>query len=123
MEPKKQKHPIKRDNNRPPSPVDPTAMKEIDLKYIIDHLFLPPELPQEHDKDNRRKESVLIEVVEQTATRFATLLPTLIDGAPDYLKVWETVLKMLKSTYLIYTEGYIDRNKLQIALEEMEVNG
>lgn len=103
-------------------PSNPKTMKEADLKYIIDHVFLPPRLPQKHDDDTHRKDGVLLNVVAQAATRFANLLPPIYE-APGPLKVWKIIEKTLNTMGSIYSEGHVDRSKLQAALEGMEVDG
>jgi len=97
---------------------------DADLKYIVDHVFSPPKLPQERDPDSHRKDSLLLAYVANTAEAFAKILQNSADeGHPDVIKVWNIIKKMLETMGSLYVDGGIIRNKLGAALQQMEVDG
>jgi hypothetical protein len=95
-----------------------------DLQYLIDHIFLPPKLPQMHDSDVHRKDSRLLDFVTHTSETFATTLAKPADvGTPHDLKVWSIIQKMLKTMATLYADGGIVRDELKVALEHMDIDG
>jgi hypothetical protein len=104
----------------------PAAMniKDDDLKYILEHVFLPPQLPQEHDDHTHRKDLRLLEYIIHTAESFAnTLAKTVNSNDSCELKVWSIIQRMLKSMSLLYAGGRIIRDELKATLGRMDVDG
>jgi hypothetical protein len=95
-----------------------------DLKYIIDHVFLPPKLPQKYDFDTHRKDSLLLDYVTQASKSFADLLAIPIDGQPSSaLNVWAILQNTLKTMGPLYADGGLLQDELEAALQSMNVNG
>jgi hypothetical protein len=102
------------------------AMKIVDkdLKYIINHVFLPPKLPQKCDSDTHRKDSLLLDYVTKASKSFAdTLAIPVTDPPSSELKVWTIIQKTLKVMGRLYADGGIVRDELKAALQRMDING
>jgi hypothetical protein len=99
-------------------------LDESDLTYLIEHIFLPPKLPQKHDPDTHRRDGVLLDYVSFISGTFLDILSKPIGGKPSVdLKVWNIVRKMLVTMGTFYNDGGIVQTKLQAALEQMELFG
>jgi hypothetical protein len=95
-----------------------------DLKYIIDHVFLPPKLPQKYDSETHRKDSLLLDYVAKVSKSFADTLAIPIKDQPSSeLKVWTIIQKSLKVMGRLYADGGIARDELETALRRMDING
>jgi hypothetical protein len=106
--------------------VHAAAMKIVDkdLKYIIDHVFLPPKLPQKYDSDTHRKDSLLLNYVTKASKSFADMLAIPVtDQLSSELKVWTIIHKTLKAMGRLYADGSIVRDELEAALQRMNING
>ncbi|KIM25732.1 hypothetical protein M408DRAFT_203316, partial [Serendipita vermifera MAFF 305830] len=95
-------------------------MKEDILQYLIEHIFLPPKLPQELDPKYRLKDSALLDLVTDAAARFAGLPIPSEDEVTQDLEAWEFIRRMLQNMKHIHNEGCLDRHNLQAALECMK---
>ena len=89
--------------------------------YIINHLFLPPVLPQTDDKDVECQKALLLHVVE-SANVFCQHLE--ISGVDRTVhRCWRILYKMLLSMQTIRQDAFIDQQELQTAVQNMEVDG
>lgn len=60
------------------------------LRYIVNHIFCPPRLPQ-HDDLDMNKEHAICVTVHQIAKRYQSLLPI------DQKSRWDPITKMLSN--------------------------
>lgn len=61
-----------------------------DLEYLLNHVFLPPKLPQEDDADAER-DAVLCRLVYNCSSNFCTYL------SQHQQENWSTVINMLEA--------------------------
>lgn len=95
-----------------------------DLKYILEHVFLPPQLPQEHDRDTHRKDLRLLEYVINTAETFSNTLAKSVSSSDSReARAWGIIQRMLKATRRLYAGGSIIQDALKAALGHMNVDG
>jgi hypothetical protein len=99
-------------------------IKDDDLKYILEHVFLPPQLPQEHDPHTHQKDLRVLEYVINTADTFANTLAKSVNSNDSYEpKVWGIIQRMPKAMSRLYADGGIIRAELEVALKHMDVDG
>src|ERR1700730_14614584 len=67
------------------------ATKQIHLEYMIDHVFMPPRLPQERVKDFQEKEHALAGTTHRFARDFGHYL-----NVSDE-KRWRPIIKMIEN--------------------------
>ncbi|PVF94402.1 hypothetical protein CPB86DRAFT_800496 [Serendipita vermifera] len=94
-----------------------------DLNYLINHVFLPPRLPQEHDADSPRKDGVLLNFVARTAQTFRAKLGSSGDGtASSALQAWLVVIDMLEKASHLHGQQYLIEKEVETALLGMRTN-
>lgn len=92
-------------------------MARNDLRYIINHVFLPPKLPQQDDHDLELDVALLNEV-HAGLTGFLSL------ANAGRIKCWRTCLKMLTSMLVFYNgKTFLEPKILKDKLQQMEVGG
>ncbi|KIM24742.1 hypothetical protein M408DRAFT_331697 [Serendipita vermifera MAFF 305830] len=91
-----------------------------ELKFIINHVFLPPKLPQEHDMETHRKDEALLSFVSKTATAFTQGLS--VSANENVVKSWGIVLNMLNAMSTLNTRHGISEEWLRKAMEQMDVD-
>jgi hypothetical protein len=84
-----------------------------DLKYIINHVFLPPKLPQKDDGDNAKSAS-LIEEVSTALRSFEAHVPEQV--RPEWIACTKMVGNMLELRDLY---GGLVAEKVQTNLRNM----
>ena len=89
--------------------------------YIINHLFLPPILPQTDDRDVECQEALLSHVVESANVYCQNLESSGVDRTVH--RCWLILYKMLLSMQTIRQAEFIDQQELQTAVQNMEVDG
>ena len=91
------------------------------LGYLINHLFLPPKLPQEDDSDPTSTHALLRHVSDSAA---AFLRYQKAENAgTGVLSVWRTLYKMLQSMEKLHKSIYIPLECLRSAINNMEMHG
>jgi hypothetical protein len=100
-------------------------LDESDLKYLVEHIFLPPKLPQNSDPETHRHDGILLDYVTLMSKTFFEILSTTIDKKGGVgLGVWCIIFKMLETMGTLYNDGGgIVREKLEAVLKRMEVSG
>lgn len=93
-----------------------TNVSRKELRYIVNHVVLPPELPQEDDS-SVSYDNVLLRLVHTTAVSFASRL------SADEAWLWEPIKTMLAQWTRIAQDGSIDDMTLNQALEHIGVGG
>ena len=89
---------------------------------MVDHVFMPPRLPQNHESESRKKDANLLGFVRQAAGDFSQDISTSEDG-PDVARIWKLIVKMLDVMGGIYGIQGISKDKLERALVRMTVGG
>ncbi|KAG8782633.1 hypothetical protein FRC15_006645 [Serendipita sp. 397] len=101
---------------------DPLSLKKDELGYIINHVFMPPKLPQEHDPEPAKKDSALLKAIDQAARSFCEVVST-IDTSKNTKDTWITLQRMVSTMMHLHLHGSFSRAQLQTALNQMDVNG
>jgi hypothetical protein len=87
------------------------------LEYLINHVFLPPKVPQEDDY-NADYERLLLKVVLDALTIFKRHIPT------DWLSATESVMHMVKDLEnMLDNHGFINEKQLKELLKGRCVTG
>lgn len=95
-----------------------------ELSYIATHIFLPPKLPHKEERDRRNKDSALSRFILSVADEFKSHLNQ--SGDRDNKKsdqTWKTICRMLKATHFLHGSSHLDKEQVNNALKEMEING
>jgi hypothetical protein len=91
------------------------------LEYLINHLFLPPKLPQREDSNELDGRNMLLSHVLESATIFEKLER---EGASQRVQqCWRALRRMLQSTYDIHRREHISASVLQHAIRQMTPQG
>jgi uncharacterized protein YfbU (UPF0304 family) len=94
------------------------------LQYIVEHVFLPPKLPQTYDTETEQKDGTLYRFVAHSSQRF---LEALIESAhaPNQhdLQCWEKLVDMLHVMADIHQQHQLSKEELKTALDRMLVGG
>lgn len=85
--------------------------------FAVNHVFLPPRLPDEEDEDLWGKELSLLRLVKSLAEQFASQLPH------ESSTKWQPVLVMLQTWMDTTRFGGIDEESLNAALKGLNVDG
>lgn len=95
-----------------------------DLKYILNHLFLPPKLPQRRDEQTRWRDVALLSFLHDASLKFIYNLKSsaLFSGHYSY-ETWATLSRMLGSMATLHSRQNLTQQEVQTALQSMEVNG
>lgn len=92
------------------------------LHYVINHLFLPPQLPQEDDSGDIDSQAALLLHISESATAFAEGLSN-TDVGTSVTPCWQILQKMLQSMHRIHENTHMSLAELQRTVENMEVQG
>jgi len=87
------------------------------LNYVINHIFVPPKLPNRAD-GNPKLEAALLGLVRDLARRFTNCLKP--ESAPRV--GWEIISKMLSTSAELY-EDELTEDSIYTALSSMEPGG
>jgi len=87
------------------------------LQYIITHVFLPPKLPQEDDR-NSNQDSALIEECRAASRSFRARLP-----GRERQRWLAPILMLSKMLELRDTSGDMLSEKVELSLEAMKATG
>ena len=101
-------------------------LSEGDLKYLVDHIFLPLKLPQKYDTDTLRRDNVLLNYVASTSGTFQKICRlAIVENLSNSVAAWNIISRMLDNmgTFYDLDNGGIVRSKLQAALERMKISG
>jgi hypothetical protein len=94
-------------------------MKTVDnVEFVVNHLFLPRQLPQENDVVPE-KEQVFTQHVLDSALAFQELGSR---QSSTCTEAWNVVTKMLASFVLLH-ESNLDSSLLEQSIVEMGING
>jgi hypothetical protein len=94
------------------------------LQYLIHHVFLPPQLPQESEANGSRLDHRLLWKVEKASRCFIELLhasgeSTSVDATAN----WERASKMLREMSNLHQDEFLMKQDLVSAFKRMETGG
>ena len=87
------------------------------LDFVVNHVFLPPRLPNGGDGDLWEKELSLLRLVQSLAKQFAR------QATPESSTQWQPVLTMLQTWIDVNRFGDISKESLDTALKDLQANG
>lgn len=90
------------------------------LQYLIRHVFLPPQLPQESDSNGCRMDHRLLLQVEQASRRFIEFLDASDEST---ITKWERARKMLHKMSNLHQDQFLIKHDLVSAFKRMDVRG
>jgi hypothetical protein len=85
------------------------------LHYIVNHVFLPPKLPQECD-ESPENYSALCRTIFECASKYRRFI------AEDVQPLWDKVLKMLDSLCTLEREGF-SREEVENRILRLDCDG
>ena len=95
------------------SNLEPASLEDV-LRYVLNHVFLPPKLPQQDDYDAEH-EAALCQFVYGASLEFATFL------SPSQQLQWSIVIQMLKN--LLESTRVLDKDVLITNVSHLEIGG
>ena len=91
------------------------------ITYIANHLFLPPGLPQQEDREVDSQNSLLSHVVESAATFYQNINRAEVDQ--HVRQCWDTLHRMLLSVQNVRQGSLLDLQSLRDVVENMRIGG
>lgn len=99
-------------------------LTDSELNYLVNHLFLPPKLPQQEEKDRHKKDDLLSKYILSIADEFNSLVREADGGTNEEVtKAWRVIHRMLEKFQRLHSSETLDANQLGTALLGMQVNG
>ena len=92
----------------------------MNLAYLVDHLFLPPKLPQEDDSTSGGPQAV-VSHVRKSATAFLKELGKDVDC--DIIRSWARLQKTFRWMDDLHVNGLLPLESLHGAISGMDVDG
>ena len=85
--------------------------------FIVNHVFLPPKLPNQDDENVFQKEMGLLRLVQDVADQFVSQVPD------EFSAKWQSIVSMLRVWENITEFGRIDKERLSMSLKNLEPGG
>ena len=92
---------------------DPAFLEDI-LRYVLNHVFLPPKLPQKDDY-NADHDAALCRFAYDASLEFATFLSQSQQGQ------WSIVIQMIKN--LLESTRSLDKDVVATNISHLEIGG
>ncbi|KAJ6257020.1 hypothetical protein Dda_7903 [Drechslerella dactyloides] len=83
--------------------------------FLIQHIVLPPELPQERPEDHSGRESALLSFVANVLQNYAHS----VSGTSDDCDAFQVACKLLKAMVLVHDPGQDFRYQLKLAITQL----
>jgi hypothetical protein len=94
------------------------------LQYLIRHVFLPPQLPQESESDGSRMDHRLLLQAEKASRRFIELLRASDESTSiGAIANWERASKMLREMSNLHQGQFLTKQELVPAFKRMGTGG
>ena len=88
------------------------------LVFVINHLFLPPALPNESDRTPEHEAS-LIRIFKDCAETFAHHF----EPQSNSRCAWDVITRMFAATALLHDRGTVEEDQLEKQIGDMGVGG
>jgi hypothetical protein len=88
------------------------------LEYVVNHVFLPPKLPQDSDYDTAVKDHALLTLVLDAAKEYQGKLAGKVESSR-----WEPMMKMLEVIRKSTDRGGISSNLIADSIDGMTSGG
>jgi hypothetical protein len=93
-------------------------------RYMIHHVFLPPQLPQESESNSFRMDHQLLLEVEKTSRQFIKLIHMSEESAIiGTTAKWERINKMLQNMSTLHEGPFLVKQELVSAFKKMDTKG
>ncbi|KAG8806844.1 hypothetical protein FRC18_005868, partial [Serendipita sp. 400] len=89
-----------------------------ELQWIIEHVFLPPRLPQKSDPEFVRKEIALLNALVNASDSFLDMLQRM-GVAQTTLKTWGYIQTMLRNMAYLHNSESFSQGIIEKLLREM----
>lgn len=96
-------------------------MNKEDLEFLINHIVLPPKLPQAEEQDRRQKEGVLLQILSETVNEFTLLVEENEDA--HIIKTWRFMKRMFSSMKELHSSRILDKYVLEKKLNNLQIGG
>lgn len=93
------------------------------LQYLIEHVFLPPKLPQSYDAETEHKDESLHRFVAEASQRFVEILERSHGTSQRDLQQWRQVDKMLQRITVVHQLHRLTKEDIESVLQQMNVGG
>ena len=93
----------------------------MNLAYLVNHLFLPPKLPQEDDSSSDGPQALLSHVKENATAFLKELGEKNVDG--DIIRSWTRLEKTFRWMDDLHVNGLLPLESLHGAISGMDVDG
>jgi len=94
------------------------SLDQTSLVFIINHVFLPPELPSKSDRTPEHEVS-LIRVFKDCAEKFSHQF----EDQSKSRRAWDVISRMLAATALLHDRGIVEEDHLDEQIAGMKVGG
>lgn len=98
-------------------------MEKAELEFIINHVFLPPKLPQAEEPERCDKESVLLHAVLDAVLEFNSIVENAVDGHQNEVKSWGIVKRMIGFMWRLHSSEGLRRSDLVYLLKNLQIGG
>jgi hypothetical protein len=96
---------------------EPNQQRIRELRYLIDHVFLPPKLPQKHDEDSAELQLAIAQFAYRSAVLYAQCLP--LQEQPR----WNPILRMLENIAITSDPAALSKFLLEKCIKDMQDGG
>ena len=93
---------------------EPTLLDDTVLRYLLNHVFLPPKLPQKDDYDAEHDDA-LCRFIYDASFEFSAFL------SPSQQMQWQIIVQML--TNLLKSTRVLDKDVLVTNISHLEIGG
>jgi hypothetical protein len=90
------------------------SSKEDTLRYVLNHVFLPPKLPQQDDYD-AENDAALCRFAYEASLEFATFL------SQSQQRQWSIVIQMLKN--MLESTRALEKDVLVTKISHLQIGG
>lgn len=97
---------------------NPRSQQHIrELRYLINHVFLPPELPQKYDEDSAELQLSLAQFAYKSAVLYVQCLP--LQEQPR----WNPILRMLENIAITSDPAALSKTLLEKCIKDTQDGG
>jgi len=93
------------------------------LRYIVEHVFMPPKVPDQEDEEMTLKDTALLGELSKAATMFKDMLRQNPQVGEETFGGWDTITKMLNSIGNLRNAKILAKSSIEAELRSMRVGG